>query len=40
MASLYGMNWPWFSGGDYMVLAINVALTFVLLAGFRRLKWI
>jgi magnesium transporter len=40
MASLYGMNWPWFNGGDYIVLAINVALTFVLLAGFRRLKWI
>ena len=40
MSSMYGMNWPWFPGTDYLILVFCVILTIALLGGFRKMKWI
>ena len=40
MSSLYGMNWPWFPGMDFPILLGAVALSIMLLGGFRRMRWI
>jgi magnesium transporter len=40
MTALYGMNWPWFPGMDFPILIAAIMMSVVLLAGFRRMKWI